>query len=68
MRTEEMERGWRGWRCAAVGWEERIGGSGLAHPERSHGGKTEILILLLGFLIFPIKYSLLRVFVWDSFG
>lgn len=63
-----MERGWRGCGRAAVGWEERVGGSGLAQPESSHDGETEILILLLGFLTFPKKYSLLRVFVWDNSG
>lgn len=57
-----IERGWRG--CGR--WEERAGGSGLTQPEHSHDG--EILILLLGFLTFPIKYSLLRVFVWYNFG
>lgn len=61
-----IERGWRGCGRAAVGWEERAGGSGLTQPEHSHDG--EILILLLGFLTFPIKYSLLRVFVWYNFG
>lgn len=59
-----MERGWRGCGYAAVGWEKRVGGSGLVQPD----GETETLILLLGFLTFPIKYSLLRVFVWDNFG
>lgn len=59
-----MERGWRGCGRAALGGEERAGGSGLPQPD----GETEILILLLGFLIFIIKYSMLRVFVWDSFG
>lgn len=63
-----MERGWGGCGHAAVGWEENVGGSGFAQPERSHDGETEILVLLLGFLTFPTKYSLLRVFVWDNFG
>lgn len=63
-----MQRGWRGCERAAVGWEEKVGGSGFTQPEHSHDGETEILILLLGFLTFPIKYSLPRVFVWDNFG
>ena len=43
-------------------WEERDGGSG----HMSVDGETEILSLLLGFLTFPIQYSLLRVFIWDN--
>lgn len=57
MRTEEADPWWRedGDVQLWVG-KKRAGGSGLAHPEHSHDGETEILILLLGFLTFPVKF------------
>lgn len=70
-----MESGRERMRACSCGSEDhkRVGKKGMEtqgslnlRVHTSMDGETEILSLLLGFLTFLIKYSLLRVFIWDN--